>query len=225
MLISASIMDFKKREVSDKIWVISGIAGLIIIITEFVNNYSIQTLQEYLIYHALSGGIITPLAYTVYRFGLFGGADAKALIMISLMLPFYDIKYGIHSIPALAVLTNATILTTVYVLHNIARNSISLIKYKNIFKGFEDESTLRKVLAFMVGFLASKPNGYLFAIESIENGKRKFIFNPNSYDNYVNEDMNYVWVTPALPFIVYITLGLLITIYVGDILGYIIHNI
>jgi archaeal preflagellin peptidase FlaK len=224
MLISASIMDLRKREVSDKVWVISGIAGLMIIIMEFI-DYSIPTLQQHLIYHALSGGIITPLAYIVYRSGLFGGADAKALIMISLILPFYDIKYSIHSIPALSVLTNATILTTVHILHNIARNSISLIKHKNIFKGFEDEPAFRKILAFMVGFLASKPNGYLFAIESIENGKRKFTFNPNSYDNYVNEDMSDVWVTPALPFIVYITLGFLITIYVGDILGYIIHNI
>jgi preflagellin peptidase FlaK len=224
MLISASIMDVRKREVSDKVWIISGIAGLIMIIMVFINN-SIPSLQQYLTYHALSAGIIAPLAYIIYRFGLFGGADAKALIMISLILPFYDIKYSIHNIPALVVLTNATILTIIYILHNIVRNTIALVKYKNIFKGFEDESVLRKILAFTVGFLASKPNGYLFAIESTENGKRKFTFNPNSYDNYVDRDSNDVWVTPALPFILYITLGFLIAIYVGDILGYIIHNI
>ena len=218
MLVLASIMDLKKREISDKVWVSFGGLGLLITVIEFTGN-SINLIQ-----YGLGIAITAPIAYGIYRVGLFGGADAKALISIAMLVPSYDMLYKIHGLPSFTILTNATILTFAHVVHNIARNSIDVARGKAVFEGFE-ESALRKAAAFVMGFRATSPTGYLFAIESTDGGKRRFNFHLTGYDDYVSEGSNNLWVTPALPFIVYMTVGFLMMILFGDILALIFVNI
>lgn len=218
MLILASLMDLKKREISDKVWVGFGGLGLIITTIEFFNN-SINILQ-----YGFGIAITAPIVYGIYRSGLFGGADAKALIAIAMLLPFYDMQYRIHGLPSFTILTNATILTFAHVLHNIVRNSIDLAKGRAVFEGFE-ESGIRKAAAFVMGFRTNTPKGYLFAIETVHGGKRKFDFHLTGYDDFVSSDSQNLWVTPALPFIVYMTIGLLMMVLFGDVLALIFANI
>ena len=218
MLVLASVMDLKKREISDKIWISFAGLGLLITAIEFSSN-SINMFQ-----YAFGIAITAPIAYGVYRSGLFGGADAKALVAIAVLVPFYDLPFKIHGFTAFTVLTNATILTFAHVAHNVVRNAIDLGKGKPVFEGFE-ESGLRKTLAFFLGFRTAAPNGYLFAMESVSDGKRRFNFHPGSYDDYVNANVKNLWVTPALPFIVYMALGFLFMIMFGDLLALILTNI
>ncbi|MEM2919357.1 MAG: prepilin peptidase [Candidatus Nitrosocaldus sp.] len=229
MLVVASAMDVRKREISDKVWIISFIVGLTIIVVGLFadHNYALMLQQhQYIVRYALSIGITAPLAYIAYRGWLFGGADAKALVVISVILPFYEMRYSIHGIPALTILTNACMLTLVHILHNISRNTIAVIKGRDIFAGFESETRFRKVLAFMIGFIAKRPRGYLFPIEeSKDDGKRVFTLSPRAYSDYVHESSRDIWVTPALPFIVYMTIGFLLMLYVGDVLAYTLHSI
>ncbi len=209
-LIIASIMDLRKREISDKVWLGSGIISIIINIIDY-NNVNILN-------YLITLGIISILSYIIYRTGLFGGADAKALIIISLLIPTYNINNSIHNIVPLVVLTNSLLLTLFNITHNIIRNSISLLKGDDIFHGF-NASFLKKLLAFMIGFRVSKINGYLFLMEEqCTNGKKQFRFNINAYDEFA-QDTKDVWVTPALPFIIYITIGFVIMLVYGDILG------
>ncbi|GIU70882.1 MAG: peptidase A24 [Candidatus Nitrosocaldaceae archaeon] len=208
MLIIASIMDLKKREISDKVWLISGSIGIILLIIDHSNLD---------LFYAISLGIVSIIAYTIYRTGMFGGADAKALVVISLLLPYYEINNSIHNIPALTVLTNGVILTIVNVFHNIIRNSIDILRGNKIFDGF-NEPLSRKILAFILGFKAKKINDYLFLME--DEGKR-FRFHVNAYDDFV-EDARDVWVTAALPFIIYMTIGFVIMLIYGDMVGSII---
>ncbi|RMF32348.1 MAG: A24 family peptidase [Candidatus Nitrosothermus koennekii] len=208
MLIIASIMDLKKREISDKVWIISGSIGIILLIIDHSNLD---------LFYAISLGIVSIIAYAIYGTGMFGGADAKALVVISLLLPYYEINNSIHNIPALTVLTNGVILTIVNVFHNIIRNSIDILRGNKIFDGF-NEPLSRKILAFILGFKAKKINGYLFLME--DEGKR-FRFHVNAYDDFV-EDARDVWVTAALPFIIYMTIGFVIMLIYGDIVGSII---
>ncbi|SPC34501.1 putative Archaeal preflagellin peptidase FlaK [Candidatus Nitrosocaldus cavascurensis] len=228
MLVVASIMDIRKREISDKVWIVSFTVGLTIIIVGLFTDNTFAMMfqqQQYIIRYALSIGITSPLAYIAYRSWLFGGADAKALIVISAILPFYEMKYSIHGIPALTILTNACMLTLVHILHNISRNTIAVIKGKDIFDGFDGETKLRKAIAFMIGFIAKRPRGYLFPIEESKGDKRMFTLSPKAYSDYVHESARDIWVTPALPFIVYMTIGFLLMLYVGDVLAYIFHSI
>jgi preflagellin peptidase FlaK len=218
MLIVASIIDLKTREISDKVWIGFGGFGLLLAAVEFSNN-SINLLQ-----YGIVIGITAPVAYAIYRTGLFGGADAKALVAIAVLLPFYDMPYRIHGLTTLTILTNATILTFAHVIHNVIRNSIDLARGRSLFEGFE-ESGGRKVFAFMMGFRSSAPKGYLFAMESSESGRRKFKFHPGKYDEYVTSNVKNIWVTPALPFIVYMAFGFAVMIIVGDLLALIFGNI
>ena len=218
MLVLASVMDLKKREISDKIWVAFGGLGLLVTAIEFSSN-SINMFQ-----YGFGIIITAPIAYGVYRSGLFGGADAKALVAIAVLVPFYDMPFKIHGFTAFTVLTNATMLTLAHVAHNVIRNSMDLAKGKTVFEGFE-ESGLRKALAFIMGFRAAAPNGYLFAMESVSDGKRRFNFHPGTYDDYANANDKNLWVTPALPFIVYMAFGFLFMLMFGDLLALIFANI
>lgn len=212
MLLCASIIDLKKREISDRIWI--GFGGFGILLTALELNGGSANMLQYV----LPVGITAPIAYGIYRTALFGGADAKALITISLLLPFYDMTFKIHGITALTVLTNATILTLTQVIYNSVRNCIEIAKGRAIFEGFE-ESNARKALAFMMGFRTSSPKGFSFAMESSEGGKRKFIFHPAKYDEFVASNSRGIWVTPALPFVVYMALGFTFMVIFGDLLA------
>lgn len=217
MLIIASILDLKKREISDKIWISFGSFGLLLTAIEF-NSNSINLLQ-----YGIGIAIIAPITYGIYRTGLFGGADAKALVAIAVLLPFYDMPFKIHGFTAFTILTNATILTFAHIIHNMVRNFIDLAKGRTIFEGFK-ESGARKALAFVMGFRSNAPKGYLFAMESSEGGRRRFNFHPAAYDEYVTDARN-IWVTPALPFIVYMAVGFALMIIFGDLLALIFANI
>lgn len=218
MLIIASILDLKSREISDKVWIGFGGFGLLLAAIEF-NTNSINLVQ-----YGIGIGITAPIAYAIYRTGLFGGADAKALAAIAVLLPFYDMPFKIHDFTAFTVLTNATILTSAHIIHNVIRNSIDLARGRIMFEGFEESKT-RKALAFMMGFRSNMPKGYLFAMEVSEGGRRKFNFHPAAYDEYIAPNTKNVWVTPALPFIVYMAFGFAVMIIVGDLLALIFANI
>lgn len=199
-------------------WIGFGGLGLLLAAIEF-NTNSINLVQ-----YGIGIGITAPIAYAIYRTGLFGGADAKALVAISVLLPFYDMPFKIHDFTAFTVLANATILTFVHIIHNVIRNSIDLARGRMMFEGFE-ESKARKVLAFMMGFRSNTPKGYLFAMEVSEEGRRKFNFHPATYDEYVAPNTKNVWVTPALPFIVYLAFGFAVMIILGDLLALIFASI
>ena len=246
MLIIAAIIDVKKREIPDKVWLGFGAFGVALIIIEFVlpslflettpftivpsgstdvtNTQSIAKLLSYL----LGIGIIVPIAYGIYKTSLFGGADSKALIAIAVLLPAYDgMMFKLHGFTAMTVLTNALIVSMSYVVYNVLKNAVEIVRGRRIFEGFE-ESRSRKALAFTMGFRSSSGKGYLFAMEGIdESGKRKFVFNPAEYDDFVSMSgkKNLVWVTHAMPFIVYLAIGFGITIVLGDLLAVIIRGI
>lgn len=216
MLVVASMMDFRKREISDWVWVAALIAGVLasVLMPPHVRY------DELLLTYMLSISLTVPLSYIAYIKGLFGGADAKALIVISILVPSYGMHYSIHGIPALTVLTNASLLTLINVLHNILRNVTAILKGRDIFKGF-DEPLYKKVLAFMMGYVA-RPKGYLFALEEVRDGKRVLNLAPKADGEFVEYE-DEIWVTQALPFIIYITIGFVLMLLVGDMIAYTIN--
>lgn len=229
MLVVAAIIDFKKREIPDKIWLIFGGLGASITAFELfaVSNLENAALGSPMVSIAnlsalgIQLGIIGPVAYLLYRTGLFGGADSKALIAIVILFPFYSAPLKLHEFSALTVLTNAAILSTSHVLYNITRNLASVLNGKRIFDGFEQDSHVRKVLAIMMGYRSSSSNsGYLFSMEvSDTNGQRKLNFSPATYDEYVDSSKKDVWVTTALPFIVYLAAGFIVMMTFGDLIA------
>jgi archaeal preflagellin peptidase FlaK len=237
MLVVAAIIDIKKREIPDKIWLGFGGLGVVLATLEFSNS---STSSSLMFKYILGIGIVCPIAYSVYKTGLFGGADSKALIAIAILFPWFNewALFKLHGFTALTVLSNALLVSMLQLAFNATRNLIALAQGRSIFEGI-DESAGRKVLALATGYRTNSLSGYLFPMETIDkSGRRKFVFNPARYEEFVVEQdvcdpiFTYsksqekgMWVTQALPFILYLAVGFALTVTVGDLLGAIIQNV
>ncbi len=128
----AALQDHRTRRVPDRVWRwVAAIAGswfVIALVTSTTDTGTIITLT------AVSLGVLVPLAYGFWYIGGFGGADAKAIIVLAAVFgpyPTYEVAswtlpietpaVGVFSI---AVLTNAVILGLGYPLSLGVRNAL-----------------------------------------------------------------------------------------------------
>jgi preflagellin peptidase FlaK len=254
MLAVSAFIDIKKREIPDKIWLGFGTLGIVLILGELgllgdsfqnmlnpINNATATPTSSLLsqgLGYIVGTAIITVIAYAIYKTGLFGGADSKALIVIAILVPSWYSNSGmLFKLPgaiAFTVLTNAVLISLWQLAYNSVRNLSSIAKGISIFEGMEETGT-RKALAFVMGYRSKSAKGYLFPMESVdESGKKRFRFNPFHYDEFVDEtdtisseksSNSNIWVTQAMPFLVYIGIGFGITLTLGDLLGVIIRSV
>jgi preflagellin peptidase FlaK len=206
MLIVGSIIDIWKREIHDYYWIGFGGVGFLFVFisTELISNL-------FTIGFAL---IIAPFAILMWRLGLFGGADAFALIALAVIAPMVTISE--NPITPFTTLSNAAILFVIPFLMNVIRNTIAQIKGERIFEGF-DESAGKKIAAVLMGYKAKNPK-FGFAIEKIENGKKKLDLALHHAENQEFCTKPNTWITPGIPYLLLITGGFIIQIFYGDIL-------
>ena len=150
----------------------------------------------------------------MWRLGLFGGADAFALIALAVIAPMATISENV--ITPFTALSNAAILFVIPFLMNIIRNTIAQIKGERIFEGF-DESVGKKIAAVVMGYKAKNPK-FGFAIEKTENGKKKLDLALHHAENQEFCTKPNTWITPGIPYLLLITGGFIIQIFYGDIL-------
>ncbi len=206
MLIVGSIIDVWKREIHDYYWIGFGTVGFLLV---FISSDLIPNLLT--IGFAL---IIAPFVILMWRIGLFGGADAFALIALAVIAPMATISENI--ITPFTALSNATILFLVPFLINLFRNIISQSKGENIFNGF-DENFGKKMAAILIGYKAKNPK-FGFAIEKTENGKKKFDLTLHHAENQEFCTKPNTWITPGIPYLLLITGGFILQLFYGDIL-------
>lgn len=213
MLGLASGIDLKKREINDILWI--GFAGLAVLLL-FVAPDFWTTLKMV----GLSM-IIVPVALVLWRFGIFGGADAFCLIVLAGLAPMSSITQS--QITPFTTLTNAAILTVIPIFVNLGRNTISIIRGNDIFNGI-DESRLKKILAMFIGYRTKNPK-YSFCIEQTVDGKRHLDFSLKHAENSSFCSESDMWVTPGLPYVLYITGGFIIQVLYGDVILSFIHSL
>ena len=206
MLIVGSIIDVWKREIHDYYWIGFGVVGFLLV---FISSDLISDLLT--IGFAL---IIAPFVILLWRLGLFGGADAFALIALAVIAPMATISE--NPVTPFTTLSNAAILFVIPFLINVTRNMIAQIKGEHIFEGF-DESTGKKIVAVLMGYKAKNPK-FGFAIEKIENGKKKLDLGFHHAENQEFCTKPDTWITPGIPYLLLITGGFIIQIFYGDIL-------
>ncbi len=112
------LFDIKKRSVSNDVWLIM-FAGSIFFILYDASMYGIS----YLLSLFISAGFVFMLVYIIFQLGLFGGADAKSLIVLSIILPTYPafqafgyslpLNKPLYDIFTLSVFGNAALLTII----------------------------------------------------------------------------------------------------------------
>ncbi len=206
MLIVGSIIDVRKREIHDYYWIGFGSVGFLLL---FIDPDIISNLLT--IGFAL---IIAPFVILLWRMGLFGGADAFALIALAVIAPMATLSE--NAVTPFTTLSNAAILFVIPLSINVIRNMIAQIKGENIFEEF-DASTAKKSAAVLMGYRAKNPT-FGFAIEKTDNGKKKFDLAMHHAENQEYCTKPNTWITPGIPYLLLITGGFIIQLFYGDII-------
>lgn len=238
-LLYASWSDLKTREVSNMVWAFFAPVGLALTLVQLV--FFEANLNESLYWFGVSVGITSVLAVALFYAGAYGGADAKALICLSLALPFYPSKFiQLAIVPfifPLSVFSNAVILAALSVLYVLFRNLLWRQRAgRKLFEGLENESAGRKLLALLSGYKIPfdklEKSEFLYPLEDAqvsETGEKKrklLVFPKDEQRESIIErivtarkegaSIDWVWTTPGLPMLVFITAGLITALILGD---------
>ena len=206
MLIIGSVVDIWKREIHDYYWIVFGSVGFLLI---FINS----DILSYLLNIGIAL-IIAPFVIFIWRIGLFGGADAFALIALAVIAPMATLSE--NPVTPFTSLSNAAILFIIPICINLLRNTISIVKHENIFEGFE-ESKFKKIAAMLIGYKAKNPK-FCFSIEKIEKGRKKINLTVHHAENEEYCTKPNTWITPGIPYLLLITGGFIMQLLYGDLL-------
>lgn len=205
MLISATVIDIRKREISDLMWIVFGVISGILLLFE-------PNLAE----AALSVGfslIVAPLVLILWRFGLFGGADALGLIVLSALAPMVTLSDS--AISPFTILVNSALISISPMIINFIRNSVLILRNEDIFQGF-DETKSKKIFAMFLGYRSKNPK-YSFSLEQKVGKKKRLNIALHHSDTAEYCTTPDTWVTPGLPFMIFILGGFVIQLIFGDI--------
>jgi len=212
LLAYASYTDMKTRRAANTLWVIMGMVGIILLIIQYLDGGFPNLL--YLIFIP----IMIVLMYAFFQLRLlFGGADAKALMALAILVPIQPLIGTLPLWPSFlpgsfCILLNALILFLFI--------PISLLFYN---LGKRNLRFPHCLLGYVISVEKAKQT-FVWPMEKIQNGKRKLVYMPKNFD--VNDELaefeklgiTEIWVTPKIPFMIPLLAGFLATFILGDIL-------
>jgi preflagellin peptidase FlaK len=213
MLGYASWTDLKTREIHDLLWIVFGAIGLLLA------AYEIYTGDISFLGFTLPVAFSVALSLVLGRFGLFGGADVGAFIALSL----------IHPIPPISPKPVLGVVSVVLLTKNLSR----MLRGKPLFEGHESDSLWKKLIVAITGVrvgldsVRGPPFQYPLEFTPKEGDyDRRLILLPDINNDEAareiflqlrREGIEEVWVSNTLPFLVFITIGYVLSILVGDI--------
>lgn len=220
ILTYASYTDIRTRRASNINWLVMGsIGGILLVIQYFTIGFES-------IYYLIFIPIMIGLVYAFFQMRLiFGGADAKALMAIAILTP---LEPSISQFPlwkgsimpfSWSIFSNSIIIFLFIPLsllvYNIAKRNI---QFPYLILGYKmDINTAR--------------NKFVWPLERIVDGKRKFVYLPkefdvyNEYNEFEKNGISKVWVTPKIPFMIPLLIGFFVAFIIGDILYFLINII
>ncbi|MEM2402046.1 MAG: A24 family peptidase C-terminal domain-containing protein [Candidatus Bathyarchaeia archaeon] len=163
-LSAASIHDIKTREVPNITWLLFAPIGLVLtLISLALNGWSQTTILAWLVTAAVTVGLSTAL----FHLGLFGGADAKALMCLAAAMPtqpnitsikpllssFMGSHYMLQLPPPISTFNNAVLTASLLIIAISIRNLADLARHgRRIFEGLEKTSLTKKFFTFLTGY-------------------------------------------------------------------------
>ncbi|WP_456330525.1 A24 family peptidase C-terminal domain-containing protein [Archaeoglobus sp.] len=224
-LLYACKLDLESRIVPNRVWKYMMLASLPITV------YQIATGNYLTIQYLVAGFfvlIVIALSYALYLIGAYGGADAKAIMCLAVIFPFYPTFNGFPLLNkgfsfAFSTLANSVIAAPLLLLFMFVRNLMR-----------EGLRELRgNALYYFTGYKAEVKNLPKFhnLLEFVdENGEFRRVRRAVEPDEEVierlrNSGVEKVWVTPALPFLMFITAGYVVAFIFGDLLYLLISTI
>lgn len=236
-LVYSCYSDIKTRRVSNKVWPVMLAAASPFIVYEMITfglPYILRTLISFV--------VIFIFVYILFTIHAFGGADAKVLMVISIILPLFP-KLSLNStqlplwgVPLLDLFTfsvfgNSVLLTVIVPLGLLFYNIVTV----------PPKELLKKPLYALIGYrqkIASLQEGHIRLIERYEETPDGVVSKFTRTGTSIDADTilklkelhkkgsigDYVWITPGLPFMIPITAGFLVAIVFGDIIFYLSLN-
>ena len=218
ILAYASYTDIKTRMASNYLWVIMGLLGTILLLT----HYFLVGFEN--IYMLAFIPIMIVLVYVFFQLRLiFGGADAKALMALAILVP---IQPNINELP----MWGQSLMPGVW---QVFSNSIILFLFIplsllviNILK--RNFSLPHMFLGYKMKISTAKEK-FVWPLEKIVEGKRKFVYMPKEFDidkelnEFEKNKFDEIWVTPKIPFMIPLLGGFIVTFFFGDILFYLMN--
>jgi len=222
-------LDLKERRVPNRIWKYMLSIFIPLDIVEFlVLNYNLNLV----LFSILQFLLIFGLAYFLYYIGAYGGADAKALMSLAVAFPIYpkilvfpilNSGFGVFSF---SVLSNSVISAPLLLIYMFLRN-LANEGFKNIKKDF---------FYYFIGVRVDVKNIPKFynLLEYFEGNEFKRVKRGVEPDLKMisklkreaeKGNIDKVWATPALPFLIFITIGFLISVFLGDLLVWVLSNL
>ena len=230
--------DIKSREVSNIVWMLFAPIGAALTVAR------LYLLPELLWISLGSIVIATSFAFLLFYTGVFGGADAKGLICIGISIPTLpeNIPASLnffHPFLPVVILSNSFLVAVSMALYILVRNIFW--KYSTragLFLGLEKEPAWKKVFALVSGYKADfkevEDKIYLYPLEEVvesEGGveRRLNLFVEAEVERqdllgklrpYVEKAVipREIWATPGLPMLVFITIGFILALLMGDLI-------
>lgn len=236
-LVYASVLDAKERRVPHRTWR----PALAVAIPAAVWVYGLILLADW---RTAAGYLILVAVFCgfFYLFGaanLFGGADAYALIIITVCIPFFPIEPYFGSPPhgffPFAVLTNAVLINIAAPVAIFIRNLIqgNRAPLPCLFLGFPvDGKEIQNEFGFVMedieeqdGRLVRRFVGFTESLRRMVRGEKRIYtkdlrLHPEDYRSELAlyRKAGRVWISYGIPFIIPITAGFLTALFMGDIL-------
>jgi preflagellin peptidase FlaK len=213
LLTYASYTDIKTRRAANILWVIMAVIGAILVLIQYLDGGFPN------IWYLVFIPIMIALMYLFFQMRLlFGGADAKALMALAILVPIQPIlgeqlPIWYSFMPgSWIIFANATILFLLI--------PVSLLIY-NI--GKRNLKFPHSLLGYVIPVEKAKQK-FVWPLEKIKDGKRKLMYMPKKFD--VDEELaefeklgiTELWVTPKIPFMIPLLIGFLVSFLLGDIL-------
>jgi|GEM_PF-3489827 len=213
-LLRASVQDLKEREIDDASWKGLLIVSVFLAVFEARNAKLTYAFLRLLLLLA-SAGI---LSFSLSRLGIMSTGDSKIIFALSVLFP--SLPDGKFVFPAffLSVFSNAVILTLAAPLYFFITN-MKKTRTKEI-----KINSLKDVLRLFVGYYKERED--IGKFEAVLEGKIFLRVNePKLFEKAAEIEGNpkSIFVTPALPFVVFIFYGFLVSVFYGDLIYFVLR--
>ena len=214
LLAYASYTDVKTRRAPNILWVIMALVGIILLTIQYLDGGFSN------IWYLVFIPIMIALMYLFFQMRLlFGGADAKALMALAILVPIQPTLLDVQ-LPmwksfmpgSWIIFANATILFLLI--------PISLLLY-NI--GKRNLKFPHCLLGYVITVEKAK-HTFVWPLEKIKDGKRKLMYMPKNFDvddelaEFEKQGITEIWVTPKIPFMIPLLIGFIVSFLLGDLL-------
>ncbi len=237
-LLYASYKDIKTREIPPILWLVASILAIPATAYEALVLISKGFLGYVLLSFLSCGAVVALLVYLMLR-GMMGGADVFAMAFLTVDMPWYPFSFGARAVVPVPLLTlfYAAVLAAAWIPLKMLKNLFS-----KEFRKHAEELGIRggDLLRFAASAKAVTVKEYMkmkfwFPLEMFEEKDGKLVrmlrksFNvEEEHEEHqrrlkelverglLNED-SLIFVTYGIPFLVYITAGLILSLFLGDI--------